>query len=94
MIYNRSCSSRWRHGAARISLCRRGERVEHCELGDAVRAMQGNATTLPFADGRFSAVLCFKMLGHIPLREQQDPSAYGTLGWPGKVNRPGFPCGG
>lgn len=42
------------------------------ELGDAVQVIQGNATTLPFADSRFSAVLCFAVLHHIPRREQQD----------------------
>lgn len=48
--------------------CRRLRR----ELGDAVQVVQGDATALPFADGRFSAVLCFTMLHHIQRREQQD----------------------
>lgn len=34
--------------------------------------VQGDATALPFDDNRFSAVLCFTMLHHIPRREQQD----------------------
>jgi ubiquinone/menaquinone biosynthesis C-methylase UbiE len=42
------------------------------ELGDAVEVIQGDATSLPFDDGRFSAVLSFTMLHHIPLHEQQD----------------------
>ncbi len=42
------------------------------ELGDGVEVVQGDATEMPFEDGRFSAVLCFTMLHHIPVREQQD----------------------
>jgi SAM-dependent methyltransferase len=44
------------------------------ELGDGagVSVVQGDATVLPFADGRFSAVLCFTMLHHIPTVAQQD----------------------
>ena len=42
------------------------------ELDGAVTVTQGDATQLPFADGRFSAVLCFTMLHHIPSRELQD----------------------
>jgi len=41
-------------------------------LGDAVSITQGNATALPYEDGRFSAVVCFTMLHHIPVAEQQD----------------------
>jgi ubiquinone/menaquinone biosynthesis C-methylase UbiE len=42
------------------------------ELGDAVTVVQGDATQLPFEDGRFSAAVCFTMLHHIPVREAQD----------------------
>jgi ubiquinone/menaquinone biosynthesis C-methylase UbiE len=42
------------------------------ELGSSVEVVQGDATALPFEAGRFSAVLCFTMLHHIPVREQQD----------------------
>jgi SAM-dependent methyltransferase len=34
--------------------------------------VQGDATALPFPDGRFSTVLCFTMLHHIPTVAQQD----------------------
>jgi len=37
-----------------------------------VTVTQGDATALPYPDGRFSAVLCFTMLHHIPTVAQQD----------------------
>jgi ubiquinone/menaquinone biosynthesis C-methylase UbiE len=42
------------------------------ELGDAVAVDQGDATRLPYEDGRFSAVVCFTMLHHIPSAVDQD----------------------
>ena len=45
------------------------------ELGNGsggVDVVQGDATALPFPDGRFSTVLCFTMLHHIPTVAQQD----------------------
>lgn len=42
------------------------------QLGDAAAVVHGDATQLPFADGRFSAVVCFTMLHHVPSREMQD----------------------
>ena len=42
------------------------------ELPDAVEVTQGDATEMPFGDGRFSAVLAFTMLHHLPSRERQD----------------------
>jgi ubiquinone/menaquinone biosynthesis C-methylase UbiE len=42
------------------------------ELRDEVEVVQGDATELPFEDGRFSTVLCFTMLHHIPAAELQD----------------------
>ena len=41
-------------------------------LGDDVKVVQGDATKLPFEDGRFSAAVCFTMLHHIPTAELQD----------------------
>jgi ubiquinone/menaquinone biosynthesis C-methylase UbiE len=41
-------------------------------LADRVSVVQGDATALPFEDGRFSAALCFTMLHHIPSVELQD----------------------
>jgi SAM-dependent methyltransferase len=41
-------------------------------LGDRVSVVQGDARRLPFDDGRFSAVVCFTMLHHLPSREAQD----------------------
>jgi SAM-dependent methyltransferase len=42
------------------------------ELDGSVEVTQGDATELPYPDGRFSAVLCFTMLHHIPLVAEQD----------------------
>jgi ubiquinone/menaquinone biosynthesis C-methylase UbiE len=41
-------------------------------LADGVAIVQGDATELPFEDGRFSSVVCFTMLHHIPSRQLQD----------------------
>lgn len=40
--------------------------------GGGVTVTQGDATELPYPDGRFSAVLCFTMLHHIPTVALQD----------------------
>jgi SAM-dependent methyltransferase len=42
------------------------------DLGERVSVVQGDATRLPFDDGRFSAVVCFTMLHHIPSAAGQD----------------------
>lgn len=42
------------------------------QLGDKATVTQGDATKLPFEDGRFSAAVCFTMLHHIPTVELQD----------------------
>jgi SAM-dependent methyltransferase len=42
------------------------------QLGSRVKVTQGDATSMPYPDGDFSAVLCFTMLHHIPSRELQD----------------------
>jgi ubiquinone/menaquinone biosynthesis C-methylase UbiE len=40
--------------------------------GGGVSVTQGDATELPYPDGRFSAVVCFTMLHHIPSVAGQD----------------------
>lgn len=40
------------------------------EFGD--RIVHGDGTALPFGDDRFSAVVCFTMLHHVPSRALQD----------------------
>lgn len=55
------------------------------EFGDRVTVTQGDATDMPFDDDRFSAVLCFTMLHHIPSRELQDRA----LAEAARVLRPG-----
>jgi ubiquinone/menaquinone biosynthesis C-methylase UbiE len=50
------------------SYCRRLRR----KLGDEVEIVQADATAMPFADGRFSGVVCFTMLHHVPSPELQD----------------------
>ena len=37
-----------------------------------VDVIEGDATKMPFEDGRFSAVVCFTMLHHVPSPELQD----------------------
>jgi ubiquinone/menaquinone biosynthesis C-methylase UbiE len=44
------------------------------ELGGRVTVTEGDATDLPYDEGRFSAVVCFTMLHHIPTVELQDRS--------------------
>jgi len=50
---------------------------DYCEklrrrLAARVQVTQGGATAMPFADARFSAVVAFTMLHHLPSRERQD----------------------
>ena len=47
------------------------ERI-HVQFGSRVNVARGDATSMPYADGRFSAVLCFTMLHHIPSAALQD----------------------
>jgi ubiquinone/menaquinone biosynthesis C-methylase UbiE len=54
-------------------------------LGGAATVVQGDATALPFEDRRFSAVVCFTMLHHIPERGLQD-RAFAEIA---RVLRPG-----
>jgi ubiquinone/menaquinone biosynthesis C-methylase UbiE len=54
-------------------------------LGNQVSVTHGDATSMPFEDNRFSAVLCFTMLHHIPSRELQDRA----LAEAARVLRPG-----
>jgi SAM-dependent methyltransferase len=42
------------------------------ELPGSVTVVQGDATAMPFADARFSAVVCFTMLHHLPSPQAQD----------------------
>ena len=55
------------------------------EFDGAVEVTEGDATALPYPDGRFSAVLCFTMLHHIPTVAQQD-EAFAEIA---RVLRPG-----
>jgi ubiquinone/menaquinone biosynthesis C-methylase UbiE len=71
-------------GATTRLLARRGTRLtvleleeDYCErlrrvLPQNVEVTQGDASRMPFADGRFSAVVCFTMLHHLASAELQD----------------------
>jgi ubiquinone/menaquinone biosynthesis C-methylase UbiE len=63
------------------SYCRR----LRSQLGERVAVSQGDATSMPFEDQRFSAVVCFTMLHHIPSQELQDRA----LAEAARVLRPG-----
>ncbi|MGA7705540.1 MAG: class I SAM-dependent methyltransferase [Solirubrobacteraceae bacterium] len=54
-------------------------------LDGDVEIVQADATAMPFPDGRFSSVVCFTMLHHIPSAELQDR----LLGEVARVLRPG-----
>jgi ubiquinone/menaquinone biosynthesis C-methylase UbiE len=55
------------------------------ELGDTVAVTQGDATRMPYPDGRFSSVVCFTMLHHIDPSALQDQ----TFAEVARVLRPG-----
>jgi ubiquinone/menaquinone biosynthesis C-methylase UbiE len=55
------------------------------ELPERVTVVQGDATAMPFDDGRFSAVVCFTMLHHLPSAAAQDR----LLGEAARVLAPG-----
>ena len=42
------------------------------ELAGPVEVVSGDGTAMPFGDGRFSAVVCFTMLHHVPSPRLQD----------------------
>jgi len=59
-------------------------------LGDRVQVVEGDGTTMPFADATFSAAACFTMLHHVPSTAAQD----GLLAEVRRVLRPGAPFAG
>lgn len=61
--------------------CERLRRV----LPASVEVVEGDATAMPFDDGRFSAVVCFTMLHHLPSPQAQDR----LLAEAARVLRPG-----
>ncbi len=42
------------------------------DLGDRVAVVPGDGAAMPFPDGRFSSVVCFTMLHHVPSKALQD----------------------
>lgn len=42
------------------------------KFGDRVRVVTGDGADMPFEDGTFSAVVCFTMLHHVPMKALQD----------------------
>jgi len=86
-------------GATTRALVRRVGKLDVLELderycerlrvrfGSRVRVTRGDAMAMPYPDRRFSAVLCFTMLHHIPSRDLQDKvfSEVGRVLAPGGV---------
>ncbi|MCP2261741.1 Methyltransferase domain-containing protein [Streptoalloteichus tenebrarius] len=72
------------YGATTRVLVRRAPRLTALELdaalaaglrerhGDAVQVVHGDGTRMPLADARFSGVVCFTMLHHVPTPGSQD----------------------
>lgn len=52
---------------------------------DAAEVVTGDGAAMPFGDEKYSAVVCFTMLHHVPSREQQDR----LFGEAHRVLRPG-----
>ena len=52
---------------------------------ESVEVVQGDATRMPFEDGRFSAAVCLTMFHHVPSASQQDA----LLAEAARVLRPG-----
>jgi SAM-dependent methyltransferase len=46
--------------------------LDGLELGGAVEVVHGDGSAMPFDDGRFSAVVCFTVLHHVPSPALQD----------------------
>lgn len=44
----------------------------YAEFGERVEIVHGDGAAMPFPDGRFSAVVCFTMLHHVPSVQLQD----------------------
>jgi ubiquinone/menaquinone biosynthesis C-methylase UbiE len=42
------------------------------KYGDRAEVVEGSGAEMPFGDGRFSAVVCFTMLHHVPTKKLQD----------------------
>ena len=59
-------------------------------LGDRVEIVDGDGTAMPFEDARFSAIVCFTMLHHVPSAAAQDRLFAEAF----RVLRPGAPFAG
>jgi SAM-dependent methyltransferase len=55
------------------------------KFGDRAEVVEGSGAEMPFEDGRFSAVVCFTMLHHVPTARLQDAIFAETA----RVLRPG-----
>lgn len=55
-----------------IEIEHRSARRLRDELPGEVEVVEGDATAMPFPDGRFSGAACFTMLHHVPSAELQD----------------------
>ncbi|WKE72419.1 class I SAM-dependent methyltransferase [Streptomyces sp. WP-1] len=55
-----------------VEIDRASAALLRAEFAGRAEIVHGDGTRLPFPDGRFSAVVCFTMLHHVPSAELQD----------------------
>ena len=55
-----------------LEIDRASTELLRAKFGARAEVVEGSGAEMPFEDGRFSAVVCFTMLHHVPTAELQD----------------------